>query len=112
VEKLCKIINAKLEKVINKTWHLIVFSKNEALKNDKYKNVLYEDFKEKVTAHFYELMVSLDHRDFLLFSKYIKNIEFLEGEEFVKIALKGNNIERIGQIMKYSEDTRIELIEA
>ncbi|MDR2654157.1 MAG: PD-(D/E)XK nuclease family protein [Mycoplasmataceae bacterium] len=100
-----------------KTGHLIVFSKNGVPKSDKYKSVLYKEFKEKVTPHFYELMASLGHRDFLLFSEYIKNIEFLEeggvmNKEFVAMALKNDdNIKKIQQIMKYGEDARAELIE-
>jgi len=97
-----------------KNFLLIVLSKNKVEMNSRYKNILHKEFSAEVKKYFPELLTSLGHRYFLLFTEYIANIDNLEGvyymnEEFVRLAKIDDNFEKIVQIMVEGQRLRDDL---
>jgi hypothetical protein len=96
---------------------LIVLSKNEVRKDERYKNILYEDFSNALKRNYHDLLNSLGYKYFFLLTEYIANIEFLKGgsfmkimdNEFFKFAKQNDNLAKIEDILKGVQSLRDDL---
>jgi hypothetical protein len=92
-----------------------VLSKKAVEANPEYKNILHRNFSQEVKKHYPELLNDFGYRHFLFLTEYITNMDSFEGvycmnNEFIEIAKRDGNLEKIEQIMSEGERLRNDLL--
>ncbi len=93
---------------------LIILSETPVIKDNRYARVTHGALIKKIQKNYYKLLNVLGHRDFLLLTEYINNIESLQGarymnEKFIKFAAEDDNADKIEQIAQKFLSVNLEL---